>query len=107
MPRDQSRTLVRGQQTAQQTDEGRLASAIRPQQAEDLGLPDLQVHAIHGRHVAEAFPEAARLDRVLRDDPCSLFPVPCHLTTSAGMPGLSSPSPLPRPIFTQKTSFMR
>ena len=41
----------------------RLARAVRPEEAEDRALVDLQVHAVEGGHVAETLLEALHQDR--------------------------------------------
>jgi hypothetical protein len=52
----------RTQQRGQDVHERRLARAVRPEQAEDGGRLNLEVHAVEGDDVAEIMPETLRDD---------------------------------------------
>ena len=62
MPGDERRAFVRAQQRREHADRGRLARAVRAEQAEDLAGADLEAHARDRLDVAEADHEAVDLD---------------------------------------------
>ena len=61
-PNRRARPSVTGEEARQHLHGGRLAAAVRAEEAEDLAALDAEVHVVHGHEVAEAAGQALGLD---------------------------------------------
>ena len=59
---DEGGARGRGQEGGEHADQGRLAGAVRSQEAEDLALLHGEAHAVHGGEVAERLDDAPDVD---------------------------------------------
>jgi hypothetical protein len=67
----------RPDEVEQEVDGRRFARAVRPQEAEDLALGDLEVEVADGRHVAETLGDVPQLDRAHGTLACGDFVYRC------------------------------
>src|SRR4029453_807774 len=62
-PTDSRGPRCRGQQRREDANQGRLAGAIRPEQAKDLSLLDAKGHIVHGGEVTKSLDDPLDVDR--------------------------------------------
>jgi hypothetical protein len=85
---------VRSQQRGQDTDRGRLARPVGPEDPEHPALPGHQVHAVQRRGLAEPLDQASGLDRVRRCRVISHVSMVAHAAVRTRTPRFTAPRDL-------------
>ena len=86
----------RGQQRGQDLDQGRLARTVRSQQAKQLALPDLQVHALQRNQLLAAL--ALLLVAADLVDAAQIFHFDSQIGDGRGSMGIQTPSKQPKTL---------